>query len=187
MSALPPIVGKGSAAWHTLVIAGQACPGVCVVKPKRGYKVDKKSGLGEDGGTTTLQGKDVPSTTVTVRVWKQDQLEKLAALVATLFPFGGPAPDPFTVSHPVLAIQGITSLFFESVDGPTQVEPGLWELQLQATEFRAPKPAPAVTPKKSTGAAQGNKLFEKKGKKLPAPAKPAVKAPGAYGSGPRYG
>ena len=188
MSALPPIVGKGSAAWHTLVIAGQPCPGTCIVKPKRGYKVDKKSGLGEDGGTTTLQGKDVPSVALTIKVWKQAQLEAIASLIATLFPFGGTAPDPFQVSHPVLAMNGITSLFFESMDGPNQTEPGLWEIQIQATEFRAPKPVPSTTPKKAKGAGStGNKLFDKKGKKTPAPAKPAVKTPGMYGAGPRYG
>lgn len=189
MAALPPIVGKGSGAWHTLMLAGAACPGIATCKPKRGYKVDKKAGLGEDGGTTTVQGKNVPDVAITIRVWKQSQLEQLAALIATLFPFGSAVPDPFQVSHPVLAIHGISALFFESVDGPNQVDPGLWEVQLAANDFRAPKPAPASTPTKAKGAGSGsgNALFDKKKKgKLPAPPKPAVKTPSAGGRGSYY-
>jgi hypothetical protein len=139
MPALPPLVGKGSAAWHTLIIAGQAAPGIATVKPKKGLKVDKKAGLGEDGGTTTIQGRDVPSLTVTIRVWTQTQMEQLSALISDLFPAG--ESSPWQVSHPVLSILGISSILFESIDGPTQPEPGLWEVQLSACEFRKPKPS----------------------------------------------
>jgi len=169
MSELPPTTGKGSSAWHTLVIAGQAAPGTCKCKPKRGYKVDKKAGLGEDGGTTTIQGKDVPGVTLTIQVWSQSQLEQLAALIETLFPFGTAIPDPISVSHPVLAMHGVSALFFETVEGPDQVEPGLWTTTIAATEFRPPKPVTATTPTKSKGAGDtGNGLFDKKKK----PAKP---------------
>lgn len=176
MAALPPLVGPGCSAWHTLVIAGQAAPGICTVKPKKGFKVDKKAGLGEDGGTTTLHGKDVPTVSVVIRVWTQAQLEAVAALLATLFP-SGPAPDPFTVSHPVLAMQGITSLFFESVEGPNQVEPGLWEVTFSTTEFRTPKSVGSTTPTKSVGADNGNALFDKRKKRVPKERPPRVAPP----------
>lgn len=157
MAALPPLVGKGSAAWHTLMVAGAACPGVCTVKPKKGYKVDKKSGLGEDGSTLTVQGKDVPGVTVTVRVWKQEQLEQLAALIATLFPAGSAVADPVKVSHPVLTIAGVSALFFESVDGPTQTEPGLWETTFAASEFKTPRPSTGGSPTSAKGVSKKQK------------------------------
>jgi hypothetical protein len=133
------------------MLAGEPCPGTATCKPKRGYKVDKKAGLGEDGGTTTLQGKDVPAVSITVRVWTQAQLEKLSTIISALFPSGAGVPDPVRVSHPVLAMLGITALFFESLDGPTQVEPGLWEVQFSATEFRQPKPVGSSTAKSARG------------------------------------
>jgi hypothetical protein len=144
------------------MVAGAACPGVCVVKPKRSYKTDKKSGLGEDGSTLTIQGKDVPSVSVTVRVWKQEQLEQLATLIGTLFPAGSAIADPVKVSHPVLAIVGVTALFFESVDGPTQTEPGLWETTFAASEF---KPARAAGAGGSPTSATGISAKQKKAMK----------------------
>lgn len=188
MPTIPLLSGKGSSAWHTMLVGGSPLPGVASVKPKKGHKVDKKAGLGEDGATTTIQGKQLASATITLRTYKPEHIEELQGWLAILFPSGNPSSDPYAVSHPALAMLGITALFFETVDslGPMAApEQERLEVVFTVTEVRKAKPMQgggSKTPQGKVdvgtlgpGFGKGPKGVPKAGGKTP----PKVTLPGA--------
>jgi len=182
MPQIPPLAGKGCDAWDTLLIAKQLAPGLADVKPKKGYKVDKKTALGEDWGTTTLQGKDVPDVRVTLTTVTKAHVQQLYELISVLFPAGEAAPDPFDVSHPALAMLGISQLFFEAVEGPTRVDKDRLQVSFGCFDSRPSKPAAGGSG--GSGGAKTTKTpiksgdaFGKKGSKSPKPGKKTVAVP----------
>lgn len=169
MPQLPPLAGKGASAWHTMLVGGQALPGVVTLSGSKGYKVDKKPGLGEDGGTTTIQGREIPSVELTLRTYKPEHVEELAGWLKILFPSGSDTPDPFVVSHPALAMLGITTLFFEKCSVPVQMpapEQTRIEVRFTCSETRTAKPMSGGTKSPTKGIDTSKGQF---GKKQPPP------------------
>jgi len=152
MPEIPPLSGKGCSAWHTFLVGGQELPGVATVEGGKGYKIDEKAGLGEDDGTLTVQGKDIPSFTVTLRTYNPEHVDALVWWLELLFPGGAPTPDAFRVSHPGLALLGITVAYFKAVTVPKPMpapEQKRLEVKFTCVSARAAKPmrGGAKTPK----------------------------------------
>jgi hypothetical protein len=162
---------RGESADYLKIGRGIA-PGIVVsIKVKRAHDIDKKKGGGTTGTTITTNGERAIEVEITLRFWDDDEpnvhdaelggashleneLQRVQFLIDGLFPGGNKKPEPFDVAHPILALHHITSLFFESFDGPTQESPGVWTITLRATHFQPPKPKPVSvtgTPTTSKG------------------------------------
>jgi len=131
----------------------ESAPGIARVEIDRKFKVDKKAGAGTNGAVLTIQGKELAEVKITLRIFTEFQQQKIRPFIEAIFP-GKKVPLPFDFSHPVLIYHGLKSLFVEGLSGPSEREPGIWEISLNCTEYAPPPAKPKVfttTPKASTG------------------------------------
>lgn len=70
--------------WDTVVIAGRALPGICVMSGKVVRRVDRKNSTGTNGETVTYVGDDVAEFEITVRMWTEAHLTTFAKLLSFL-------------------------------------------------------------------------------------------------------
>lgn len=145
--------------WDALYISGVIAPGmVDEIDVSRGYKVDKKGGAGVNGATLTVQGLQLASVTIKLKLWTRTHLIKIDQLIYSIFlrPKQTKQVKPFDFTHPTLTMHGLRSLFVEDVAGPSKPgDDGFSFVTLRCTEFAQPPPKPtqsaAQTPKGSAG------------------------------------
>lgn len=170
--AIAPVPREDDGAWNRFVIAklpGGVCPGIVrSIKITRQHDVDEKKGGGTKGGTLTVNGEKLATVALTLEWWQDEnddhldlELQRCETLIALLFPGGNKAATPFDCAHPALAMHGLRSLLFEKFDGPTQTQPQIWQLSMEAKQWRptpkAPKSATS-TPAASKPLNMGNSI-----------------------------
>jgi len=140
-------------AWDTIRIAGQAVPGLAQVDAEREYQTDHKRVAGADGHTLTGFGHMPAKAKITLRIWTDEQLNRLDQLMPTLFPPPRRGrPQPVDVQHPALKRLYVRSLYFTKIGSLKSSRGGVYEMQLEAVEFlpvNATAPSVTSTPKGS--------------------------------------
>lgn len=143
--------------WSTLVFGDIKIPAIAVVDPKGKVKADKKTGAGANGGTITIQGRELSTFAVTIKYgfyWDDDdfdsddpyaplrsQHEAICKVIALCRPVRV-AANAIAVSHPVFSLYGVKSVIVEDITGPKPEEDGTFSLKMDMIEYRAPKPPP---------------------------------------------
>lgn len=144
-------------AYHALVIGGVVSPGVVTLSGfKREVKWDVKAGGGEDGASTSRNGKDPAKGTATFSlvldpVLGVDEFAAWEAFLPTLqSTFDKAAPQALDVYHPDLALLGITAVVVEGIGQLTHDGMGGASVVVDLLEYRPPK-------KKAVGKSKGSK------------------------------
>ncbi len=91
-------------------------PGISKVKGKGIAKLDKKSAPGSSGATVTYLGAEPIEVEITTTIWDQTQLQELDRIIRMLAPRPTKGlPKPVRVSHPKLAMFGVSKLFVSEI------------------------------------------------------------------------
>lgn len=153
--------------WERVELAGLPLPGICrVTGDGMRLKIDAKKAAGRHGANVAFLGQDAVSFTIEVKMWTQAHLDAFEDIVLCAKPkakykeakqsklkggAGQPRSGrvlvgydhtPLTVSHPALALFGISACIVESVSIPTEQTPGLWTASLRCREFRPAEEVP---------------------------------------------
>jgi hypothetical protein len=142
----PPAFGAPST-FDVITVAGQTCPGICVLSGfKRKWKMDKKKGKGANGVDLTQTGKDVLTGTITFYVWTALQLVLWEGF-RPLFKYDTTKQQmqAVTVFHPALADLDISALVCESLSPMLHVGKGLYSCEADMVEWSPPPKAAAVS------------------------------------------
>lgn len=124
-------------------LAGQRSPGIATVSgassPRRW---DERKGFAMSGARVVFRGIGLAHFTVTLRLvsaqdW--DDWEAWRPLVQR--PPVGVYARAQDIQHPILADLDITSAVVEDVSQPSQVEDGVWDIEIKFIEYRRPMPA----------------------------------------------
>lgn len=126
----------GAKAWDTILISGQAAPGIAKVTGKGfAQKLDMKKVKGSGSYILRFEGQDAAEFTVLLRVWTQQQLTDLYALIRRIKPKKGEAPTAFDVVHPALDFFDIRQMYVKDAPLPSEGEKGIYEVSLSCMEF----------------------------------------------------
>lgn len=157
--------------WDYLVLGGYQVPGVLEEPPKAeaSRKADKKNGPGLDGATLTWQGYEPPDVSFKILIWKRDQWEAWQDLYPLILPRPGKPPSaPFSVSHPALAILGITEIAITKVSAPEKASVrGAMRITIQGVQWVKPKQVGTSTPKAASAGVPAT-VHDQKGGYTPA-------------------
>lgn len=121
-------------------------PGICKVRLKKEYAVDKKKPLGSHGARITVHGLDIAEIDIEIKVWTPEQLRQLAQLWVTLFPPATKgAPLTFDAQHPTFSVHDVKSIQFISGDGPEVQNDRSGIFKIRALEFLKPQTTNATS------------------------------------------
>lgn len=147
-------VGDNFSPWDIVKFGGVVAPGVALVQCRKGKRFDVKIEKGANVPTVTFVGFDLAEVIVTLRIWKQTQLNDLWLLAPTLVPPASAPnnedpknwPPPIDISHPSLQMLGINSVHIQHVGvlEPSGVK-GVWQMRITCMEFQKPEPTKNVT------------------------------------------
>lgn len=147
--------------WDALYITGHLAPGIVEdIDIGRAYKVDEKGGAGVNGATLTVQGLQLATVTIRLKLWTRRHVLMADQLVYSIFlrPKLNKTVKPFDFGHPLLETHGLRSLLVVDVQGPTKPNAdGFQFLTLKLREFAQPPPKPtqsATTTPKATAAVE---------------------------------
>ncbi len=172
-----PFWGDSPESWDSATLGGVSIPGVCRVSGDgMRLKADRKTASGQDGASVAMLGLDVVSFSIDVRMWTEAHLRAFESLVKMAKPkasavvrksavskksAGGAGKSgsqavgrdlvPLSVSHPALAIFGISECVVESVSLPSEQSPGLWTASFRCREFRKPSDRNVSRPSSGKG------------------------------------
>lgn len=106
-----------------------------------GRKVDVKAKAGSDNVTITDKGQDVNKVKITLTFWLSEHFETWDE-IKDLVSARKRARDrrPLAVYHPALAQLGVNVIYTERVHGMKHVEHGMYEVTIDAYEYRDPPP-----------------------------------------------
>ncbi len=139
--------------WNELRLQDITLPGVSTVRITRKQTISREKGNGTTGETLKFQGSKLADVIITVRVHTAEQLAELVEVLPELEPTTAKqAAVPFDIFHPKATLRGVKSIVIESIAGPDPVgNGGVYELTIQAIEYKKPEPKPVSTAKGGNG------------------------------------
>jgi hypothetical protein len=159
MAGRTPWIGDRPIEWDALRLKynaeGEPAPGVATVEVDRSYKADEKDPNGANGATITLGGEKLAKVSITLTLWNERHFRRMDAFLDALFPGGTAKATPFDVAHPVLTHHRLKSLIFLSYSGPKNVGDDIFEIHLEAKEFKPPPPTPPASAINTPTSAKG--------------------------------
>lgn len=134
-----PWSGENAALWDKILFADKVCPGVAVVKVKRGNKFDEKKSKGSHGGGREYTGADNAKVTITIRMLSNEEDEEFNLNILPILEptIGKKKLDSVAIGHPVAAVRKVAAITVDDVDGP-DVSNHQILYTVSATEFREP-------------------------------------------------
>lgn len=136
-------------AYNTLTIAGVATPGVVeITGADRAYNWDTKQTAGAQGSTSTYRGWKVSEgIKAKFRFWTPDQIAAFEQTVRPVITIDATktAPKPLDVSHPILTVNDIFSVFVTSIGQYIHEGGQLYSLTVDLSEYRLPKKTNVTT------------------------------------------
>lgn len=140
------------------VLGNRLSPGVVkFTGHDRKEKWDIKDAKGQDGASTSLQGKPIGQFTATIYLvddgadgtndfedW--DSFQRLIESTTN-----GPKPQSLSIYHPDLARNGFTSVVMSSISGMQYDGRGGATVVVEFIEYRPPKPKPAAKAQPGSG------------------------------------
>lgn len=150
---LQPWSGENADLWDKITFNDKTCPGVAVVKVKRGNKFDEKKAKGSHGGGREYTGADNAKVTITIRMLSNDEDEEFNLNILPILEpaIGKKKLEAVTINHPVAATRKVASITVDDVDGP-DVSNHIIQYTINATEFRE------ADKKNASGAISGKKF-----------------------------
>lgn len=144
-----PWIGERPIEWDALRLKynaeGEPAPGIAEVEVDRVWKADEKEPNGANGATITLGGEKLAKVSITLTLWNERHFRRADAFLDALFPGGKSKGTPFDVSHPVLTHHRLKSLIFLTYSGPKKLDDDMFEIRLEAREFKPPPPTPPAS------------------------------------------
>lgn len=140
--------------YDTIIIAGMVAPGKATVSGvKRSWKIDKKEGKGSDGGTVTIQGKEIPEFEVTFTLWEQEHFEQWEQLQSILENASGAKSSALSISHPALERLRIVNVIVKEIGQLTPSKEGdvISTVKVGFVEYHPAKKAGGTPKKADTG------------------------------------
>ena len=134
-----------------ITIKGQECPGLAeITGGSTPRKWEQRKGFGMSGAWLKYLGRDLAKFSILIRLsTDQECADWVAFYNAILKPpatrRSAEATRGLEVSHPVLDILDIHSFVPEDVSQPTQIEDGLWQVEIKAIEYRGRPKAQLAT------------------------------------------
>lgn len=133
-----PYWGDAPLLWDAIKLGGITLYGVA--RPSGGIsrRINTQPIAGEDsGGTTTDLGYDGAKVNVTVKMWRQEDLDAFQQFADQFRPRKDEAkPNPIDVIHPAINMLGIVSLTVEKIGIPEpSSEAGFYEVTIDFIEF----------------------------------------------------
>lgn len=150
-----------------ITIKGQECPGLAeIVGGSTPRKWEQRKGFGMSGAWLKFLGRDLAKFSIVIRLTTDQDLADWATFYAAILkpPATRRAPEArqgLDVSHPVLDLLDIRMFVPEDVTQPTQVEDGLWQVEIKAIEYRGrPKMQLATVDGSATNATENPRAAE---------------------------
>lgn len=120
-------------------------PGICRIRLRKEYQVDKKKPIGANGSRNTFHGVDPAEFDIEIEIWTPEQLRQLSTMWAYMFPPAAKGtPIAFDVQHPLFAIHDVKSIQFAAGEGPEIRPDRRGVFRIRAVEFLKPTTANAT-------------------------------------------
>lgn len=142
---IPP--WEDASAWDHPRIAGIEFSGrVTITGDGFEKKIDKRRAAGQDGGNIVDKGFELVEFTIELFAWETKHVDQMKAIVARLASRGrAPANRrAFDISHPGLALYGITQAYAKGGAIPQPTDDGL-HLSIKCVEYHPPPPRNTTT------------------------------------------
>lgn len=153
-------------AWNTVRLGSVQLPGLCVVKAKKGRKLDTKKAKGQDGYASKDNGATEGKVTITVTLATRQHWidwQKIKPLIDPNRP--GATRSPLEIKHPECADRGIQNIYVVDIEGEPPSAKGGKRYTIDCTEwFPQTKPSkgagkdakalPAASPRKNSVVSQ---------------------------------
>lgn len=126
--------------------AGRSTPGLARIEgagsPRRW---DERESYGWSGAFVVYHGQNLSHFSVFITLFSPEDWNDWYAFkpLVDRVPLGKRQP-PLDISHPLTAGLGIHAVVVEDVTQPTQVDDGVWEIELKLIEYRSPRLALAA-------------------------------------------
>ena len=114
-------------------------PGVPMVKVTRETRDESLQTAGVSGEVVTHYGDDTATITVDFTFWSPEQYREFVALLKVLRIRAGQKPQVYAVVHPILQAHGVRKVRFVKVKDDGHSPLNGYKVQLEFTEFYAPK------------------------------------------------
>lgn len=154
-----PTVDGGGLPWpwdapglyDQITIAGFQFTALVIPSGELGCKLDVKNAKGSDGATITDDGTDAESGEIVLTMWRPDQWQDYQRALPLIAPNAVKGKrKPVDVSHPMLNLHGIRSIYIEKMTLPVRGKTsGTLEVRIRYRGWR-PEPPPATKSKTST-------------------------------------
>lgn len=126
--------------WDFVDFAGQTTPGIAeVVGASTPRRWDERESYGLSGALVVYHGLKLARFSVLIRLYTQQHWDDWYGFkpLVDKVPIGR-RQGPLDITHPLLQQLGIRSVVVEEVVQPTQVEDGVWEIEVKLIEYRRP-------------------------------------------------
>lgn len=136
------------AAWDPLVqstdfvlLAGKQTPGIAeIVDPRTERRWEEIVGPGFSGGFSIYRGEKLRRFKIKIQLVEAKHWDEWEAFISVLGPpVQGPNSKALAVWHPLLVTHQIKGCEVVSWSGPTEQDLGIWQVEIECLEFRAPK------------------------------------------------
>lgn len=120
--------------------AGHRTPGLAeIVGASSPRRLDERESYGLSGAFVVYHGLKLAHFSVMVRLYDERDWNDWYAFkpLVDKKPLGR-RQGPLAVTHPILAELGIHSAIVEDVTQPSQVDDGVWEIEIKLIEYRRP-------------------------------------------------
>lgn len=145
-TAVPPAFQGGAGTlpdelsrWDFIILNGTRAPGICRLEGGRHIGYSREVALGiATGQPPWVFGFDPVEFSLVLTLWTPRQFQELEAMLPNIMPKAGPAPDPraVTAEHPALALVGVDTIYFESMELPRHIGKQVMEVTFQCYEFK---------------------------------------------------
>ncbi len=144
------------------VLRGYDDPGACGMLPPKGnlrYRVDSQKVRGQSGHKLNVEAYEPARLVLTFRLWRAEQWAAFRAFLPQISPRNKntkAAPRRFRVSHPVLAVYGISEVFIHDIALPSEADSRfVQEITMEVIEVWDLKDTGTKTVKQANGQFQG--------------------------------
>jgi hypothetical protein len=133
---------RNDLAYDVIFLNYRESPGIAeVVGANSPDKWDEQQGYGLSGATLRYAGAGLTSFKVKLRLFEEEHFEAWDSwknILGTARKNRTPKQKALFIYHPFLAEKGISEVVVEDWIQPTQVEPGVWEVEISLKQYRRP-------------------------------------------------
>jgi hypothetical protein len=141
-----PFWGSAPDAWDTVVLGGVALPGIATPSGWLEQRLFKKRSPKKHGQTVVFNGWGAAQVEVRLEIWTPDQWEAFVGVVKRIVipPPKKGVPPPLSISHPAVAVLGVTAVHVEKIYMPKMIRPGVMQIDLKCEQFLPDELRPAA-------------------------------------------